>query len=365
MSKFHAATLRLSVAFLAAAAISFGAATTGMTAGKADLKSAGPLAFAPDGVLLVGDYIAGTIVALDTGDRAPAAAGSKVAEVKNINEKAAALLGTAPDQILINDMAVNPLSKKVYLSVSRGRGPDAAPVILRVDAAGKISEFELDNVKHSFVRLPNAADGKDQRGNNRRMESITDLTYVDGKVIVAGLSNEEFASNLRAIPFPFREADKGASIEIFHGAHGRFETNSPVRTLVAYEIKNEPHILAAYTCTPLVRIPLAELKAGNKVKGATIAELGNRNRPLDMIIYSKAGRNYLMMANSSRGVMKMSADGLDAYESITAQTEKAGVPYETLTALTGVQQLAKIDDSHAVIIAGEGSSLDLRVIPLT
>ncbi|NJS14404.1 MAG: RNA polymerase sigma factor, partial [Sphingopyxis sp.] len=32
-------------------------------------------------------------------------------------------------RILINDMAVNPVSKKAYLSVSRGRGPDAAAVI--------------------------------------------------------------------------------------------------------------------------------------------------------------------------------------------------------------------------------------------
>jgi hypothetical protein len=363
MSKLFSPYFRLAVTVLAAAAISLAAATSGMTAGNPDLKSAGPLAFGPDGILFVGDYMAGNIVALDTGDRSAAA--SAQTEVKGINEKVAALLGTAPDQILINDMAVNPVSKKIYLSVSRGRGPDATPVILRVDSAGKISELNLDNVKHSSVRLPNPADGKDQRGNNRRMESITDLAYVDGKVIVAGLSNEEFASNLRSIPFPFTEANNGASIEIFHGAHGRFETNAPVRTLTAYEIKNQPHILAAYTCTPLVRIPLSELKAGNKVKGATIAELGNRNRPLDMIIYTKAGRNYLMMANSSRGVMKMSADGLDSYESITAQTEKAGVPYETISALTGVQQLAKVDDNTAVIIAGDGASLDLRTIPLT
>jgi peptide-methionine (R)-S-oxide reductase len=30
--------------------------------------------------------------------------------------------------------------------------------------------------------------------------------------------------------------------------------------------------MAAYTCTPLVKIPVADLKAGAKVKGTTIAE---------------------------------------------------------------------------------------------
>ena len=49
-----------------------------------------------------------------------------------------------------------------------------------------------------------------------------DLVYqCGGKVYVAGLSNEQFASTLRAIPFPFTEADKGTSVEIYHGAHGR------------------------------------------------------------------------------------------------------------------------------------------------
>ena len=117
-------------------------------------------------------------------------------------------------------------------------------------------------------------DAKDGRGQSKRVETITDLGFVDGKVIVAGLSNEEFSSSLRSIPYPFREADKGAGIEIYHGSHGRFETNAPVRTFVPYKVGGKPHILAAYTCTPLVKIPVSELKPGNKVKGTTIAELG-------------------------------------------------------------------------------------------
>ena len=46
-------------------------------------------------------------------------------------------------------------------------------------------------------------------------------------------------------------------------------------------------------------------------KGKTIAELGNRNKPLDMISYKKEGKDYLLMANSSRGVMKISTENID------------------------------------------------------
>ncbi len=354
----------ISIALLLTAALAFSAPNTSLTPGKAEIKSAGALAFGPDGILFVGDAASASIFALDTAD-AVKCTGPKCAsvEVKAVNEKIAALLGTAADQIIINDVAVNPISKNVYMSISRGRGPDAIPVILRVDGSGKISELRLDNIKHSSIRLPNAPAAKEGR-SNPRVDAITDMAYVNGNVIVAGLSNEEFSSNLRSIPFPFQEAGMGASVEIYHGSHGRFETNSPVRTFVPYTIKNEQFILAAYTCTPLVKIPVSELKAGNKVKGTTIAELGNRNKPLDMVAYHKNGHDYILMANSSRGMMKLDAANLENYKPITAQTEVTGVPYQTLAEYKGVQHLGSFDDASALILTDASGSLDLKTIAL-
>ncbi|MDZ4802431.1 MAG: hypothetical protein SGI92_30090 [Bryobacteraceae bacterium] len=361
----RSAFVRTAIVVCASAAAAFSANTVGLQAGKAALRSAGPLAFGPNGILFIGDSLGASIVAIDTGDT-KAAKNAEPIEIKELNLKIAAALGTTADQILINDVIVNPVSKKVYISVSRGRGPEATPVILRTDASGKLTEVSMDNVKFARVSLPNAPDenAKDQRGANRRLESITDLGFVDGKVIVAGLSNEEFSSTLRVIPYPFAAVDKGAGIEIFHGAHGRFETNAPVRTFVNYDIAGKQHILAAYTCTPLVRIPVSELKPGAKVKGTTIAELGNRNRPLDMITYKKDGGQFILMANSSRGVMKLPAEKLESYEGITAQTEKKGVPYETIATLKGVQQLDKLDEGHALLLTDASGTLDLHTIAL-
>ncbi|HJZ97664.1 MAG TPA: hypothetical protein VKE70_14240 [Candidatus Solibacter sp.] len=346
------------LALVCCAAALSNAAGINMTAGKVELKSAGALAMGPEGILLVGDSAGGKIVALDVDDAASKSSASSV-EIKGINEKIAAMLGTTADQILIQDIVVSPQSKSVYLAVSRGRGADAAAVILRATAAGKLSEISLANIKHQAVSL------SDQPQQDRqRVETITQLKYLAGKVYVAGLSNEEFSSSLRAIPFPFNAADKGAGIEIWHGSHGRFETNAPVRTFVPYEINGEKAILAAYTCTPLVRIPVSELKPGNKVKGTTIAELGAGNKPLDMIVYSKEGKNYILMANSRRGVMKLTGDHLETYKPITTHTEITGVPYETIANLKGVQQLDKFDDSKVLVLMGEGASLDLVTVPL-
>src|SRR5262249_27289048 len=157
-------------------------------------------------------------------------------------------VGTDSKMIQINDMRVNPASGNIYLSVSRGRGPDAAPVIVRINAAGKMEQLPLKDVKFSKVMLPNPS-------QKQRMQAITQIGYVDGRVLVSGLSNEEWASTLRAIPFPFKDTDAGTGIQIFHGNHGKFETQAPIRTFASYTIAGQSHILAAYTCTPLVKIP--------------------------------------------------------------------------------------------------------------
>ena len=334
--------------------------------GQPDLKFAGPMAFGPDGILFVGDPLSAAVFAIDTGERSPGK-GAAI-NVPAVNQQVAALLGSSPDQVLINDLAVNPLSGTAYLSISRGRGPDALPVIIRVDASGKLSELALEKVRYAKAPLPNAPDPsvKDRRGNSQRQESITDLAYVDGRVVVAGLSNEEFSSNLRIIPFPFTAADAGTSVEIFHGSHGQLETKAPVRTFVSYTINDQPTLLAAYTCTPLVKVPLVELKPGKKVRGTTVAELGNHNRPLDIIVYEKGGKDYLLIANNARGVMKVAAEQLGDADGINSRVaDTAGVGYETVENLKGVQQLDKLNDKQALLLVEPSPGvLNLQTVPL-
>lgn len=324
--------------------------------GSLELHSSGSLAFGPDGVLFVADQKVAKILAVETGDTKMAKSGATY-KVKDIDAKVAAALGTSPDQILINDVAVNPASRNVYLSVSRGKGADAQAVILKVNTKGKISHFDLSNVKYSEAVIPNAPEdkitGQGRRASNKRMSVVTDMAFVNDQLVVAGLSNEEFASTLRAIPYPFKKVNAGASIEIYHGAHGKYETHSPVRTFVPFDIGGDVHVVAAYTCTPLVTFPLSDLKPKAHVMGKTIAELGNRNRPLDMIVYSKAGSDYLLMANSARGIMKVEAMNFGGAEGIIERVQGGGtkgVPYKTIEELTGIMQLDLLDPENALVL---------------
>ena len=343
----------------------------GMAEGTVPIKSAGSVTFGPDGILFVADSKSAAIHAIATGDVTSQELPQPI-RVASVDRKLAALVGVTSEEILIQDMAVNPLSKNIYFSLSRGRGPDAVPVIARVHSSGKAELLDLRQVQHSTATLPDApADaevGEGRRRGNPRMESITDIAFLEDRVLVAGLANEEFASTLRGIPFPFREVGKGTKVEIYHGAHGRFETRSPVRTFVPFQIGGEPHLLAAYTCTPLVQFPIQSIQPGAQIVGKTVAELGNRNRPLDMVVYNKGEHTYLLMANSSRGIMKIPANDIASASSIESAVRGGateGLDYETIEQWQGVDQLDLLDERHAILLVrADNGPLHLESRPL-
>ena len=140
-----------------------------------------------------------------------------------------------------------------------------------------------------------------------------------------------------------------------------------MNAFVPYTLNNQPYLLAGYTCTPLVKFPIGDLKAGAKVRGTTIGEFGAGNRVLDMIVYNKGGQEFLLTANNSRGVMKIPTKSFANATPITTpvETETAGVPFEKVTSMTGIEQLDKLDDNTSIVIARNSSGgISLKTLPL-
>ena len=383
-------TARIGLLFVAAASLaaagalaaSSSDATTGVTP---EFKHIGKLAFGPEGVIFAADGQEVTITALQLGDRmAGGAPGTQ--DVAGIDGKIAGLLGIDAENLLITDMVVDPDTRNTYISVMRGLGADAAPVLLRVDGAGEIEVISFDEVEYTRIGVPNPppaatplvlADGRSIPVPNypdavdpaglMGVQTITHMAFIEGNLFVSGLSNEEFASKMRVIPYPFRTANEGTSVEIYHGSHGQLETFSPVFTFVPYEIDGEPSIVASYLCTPLVKFPVSALQPGGKIQGTTIAEFGNRNRPIDMIVYEKDGQDYLLLSNNQRGVMKVPTEPFAAAAPINDYVpDTGGVPFETIETMAGVRQLDLLDASHAMLLLenpGGGFDLEAAALP--
>jgi hypothetical protein len=329
------------------------------------LSSIGPITFGPNGVLFISDPMAATVYAVTLGTQTSGARPG-AANVASLDQKIAALVGTEASAIRITDLAVHPASRNAFVAVMRGQGADARPALVRVDGAGSIDLVSLDSATFTSVTLPSPP-AVNATGRGGRAQSITDIAFSAGRVYVSGLSNEEFASKLYSVAYPFSSVDRGTSVEIYHGNHGQLETRSPVMAFVPLTIANQPHIVAGYTCTPLVKFPMASLTgASTKVLGTTMAELGAGNQPLDIVRYEKGGREYLLMSNSRRGVMKIATAPFATAEHIASpvRSETGGVPFEPVASMTGIEQMDLLDADRSIVIAQQNGSRSLTAVAL-
>ncbi|MBV6644726.1 MAG: hypothetical protein KI790_04725 [Cyclobacteriaceae bacterium] len=357
-------TLLLQMAVLVLSANVF-AEVTPMKKGKPDLQSIGTLEFAPDGTLFIGDSKSAAVFAVDLQDNEKSD-NIEALQIADLEGKLAALLGTTSDKILIHDMAVNPISQNTYLSVSRGRSnwtskwmiPNEAAdamILIKIDPKGELSEASLENVLFSKATLPNPINAEKEhkwkKGVTLRADAISDISYSDGKLYIAGLSNEEFASSMWVIPYPFKEEASATTLEIYHGAHGAYETHAPIRAFLPYTLNNKNHLLAAYLCTPLVTFEVSQLKDGQHVKGRTVAEFGAGNYPIDMVTYENNGNEYILMSNSQLPLLILDPKDVESYEGeITEEVQGylAGVKY-TPRSGSGIYHLANFNEKYIVM----------------
>ena len=322
--------------------------TEGFDYGNPEIASINSLSFGPEGILFIGDSKNATIYALETKDLEKAEKGT-VENMKEFDTKIASALGTTKENIKINDMVVNPISKNIYFAVNV---TDGTPVLLKMNG-GNFENVSLKEASYSKIPLENAIakDAKDRRGRSQRVWAISDIKYHKGKVLVAGLSNKEFSSTFRSIPFPFKASQDYASLEIWHAAHGKYETHAPIKTFDIIEMEGTEYLMASYTCTPLVLFPMSDLKEGVHTKGRTVAELGAGNSPLDMISYEKEGKKYFLMSNTNRPVMRLDYEDIASFdESITEPTKlfkTSGVAYDNLP-MPYVLQMDNLDDKTVV-----------------
>jgi hypothetical protein len=349
---------------------------------KNKLQSAGALAFGPNNVLFVGDSKAGMVHAFELSDSdIDSQVGVSMGNgatfegtdlVSDIGVKAASLLGAKVDEVRINDMVVHKPSKQVFLSVHRGHGPDTVPAILKVNK-GQLEILSLKDVKHSSASVgPVPVNEKLEFGQPQNMLAITDIDYWEGEIFVSGVSNEEFASKLRRMAYPFDSKVSTTSIEIWHAVHAQFETRAPIITKEIRKIDGTPTLIAVYACTPLVRIPLDKLKDGEKVRGEMIGELGFGNTPIDIISYKNAmdGKDYVLVTNTNRSAKQVSLADIGSVKAMPVNVKNnfgpGGVAQYPIP-LSGARHLDLLDAQWAVVIRTNHENpgrIDLHTLPL-
>lgn len=316
------------------------------------VRSVGPLAFVGADTLVVADWRAQELHAFKLPP-APAAA-ARPFNLRNVSTPIADALHVRPDKVAFEDMAFRPGAEVAYVSLSIDRGGSApTPAVVAIDSSGKVTVLPLDKLTQTSARIANvpAADRKFWRDTPEATLTVTDLVASGGKLYVAGLANGDFASTLRIYDFPFSDHATATTVEMYHPVHDQLETRAPIRKMAVVTLDGEPSLVAAYTCTPLVVIPLKDLVDGAHVKGTTIAELGWGSAPVAMLAFDTPQGQQLLLANSAKSADLMPVSAVAAAAKLPSIATPIQVPAAPLAGLkstylplTGLDQAAMQDD---------------------
>ncbi len=341
--------------------------------GSPVVKSINVLEFAPDGVLLIGDGAGSQILAVKTGDTT--AVPQPKANIAGIAAKLAASMGTTAKGIEIVDLTVNPASGRVYFAVRHQA--DRKYAVLTLDGAGEIDEFSLKDV--TYARLPLSA------GDKAKVSAITDVAWADDRIVAAGRSNESFSSKIFSIyaPLSHEAVSSSYSAKTYHVSHRKWETKAPMSVVLPMRENGKTWIVGAFSCTPVVKYPLDSLKEGALVTGTSVIELGSGNRPLDMLLYEKDGKSYVL-ANTFRFHHAKRPFGPSPYWTVRfeqsllsesdnvdekAQRRLAGSKPATdriqmIESFHGVTQMDRLNETHAVVLRKTDNGFDLEALQL-
>lgn len=335
------------------------------------------MAFGPDNVLFIGDSRDSKIVAIELGEATPNTE-SESYNIFDLEGKISDYFQIEQSEIRVMDLKVHPQTKVAYLAVHVGFSQEKTSHILTIDVMGNLDEIDYSAFSSSSIDLVDPANedivfwGK----TPARTLTITDIDYHKGNIYLAGLSNEEFSSALRKIPYPFNGEYETSSIEMYHTTHNQMETRAPIRTQAILELNGVDSIIAGYTCTPMVTIPIDSLTDGALVSGKTIAEIGYGNSPIDVLpfqAFSFSGEGsepvleeLVLVTNTHRGAALFKVSDIEEFnqgEGLTTPSgfNPAGVEYLPVP-LVG---LLHVDDQDEQFILGiqrdvESGDIDLK-----
>lgn len=267
------------------------------------IASATKLTFGDAGTLFIADWKHARIHAVTVPVSTAKADAPAPFNLGDIQGPIASALHVPRHALRFEDMAVQPGSGLAYVAVTIQRGKAASrPAVVTVNSEGTVREIKLATAARKSIAVTDlpAADANFWRSLPQQSLTITDMKFHENKLYVAGLSNSEFASTLRVYDYLFTGKPAVTTVEMYHPVHDQIESRAPIRAMAIMTLAGAPTLVAAYTCTPLVTIPLADLKPGAHITAKTVGELGWGNAPTSLVTFSAGEESYALITNTSR-----------------------------------------------------------------
>jgi hypothetical protein len=125
-----------------------------------------------------------------------------------------------------------------------------------------------------------------------------DIESIDDRIaqVVRGQGGKVEINGLAVHPTSHEISE--TKVKIYHDAHAQWETRAPIRAMTFAKVDGKDTLVAAYTCSPLVLIPVEDLKNGAQVEGHVIGDMGN-GQPLSIFNFKYNGEDSLCVTNAA------------------------------------------------------------------
>ncbi len=351
--------------------------TTTAKESESDAPALTVLEFGGPNVLFAADPVGEKIYAFELDD-VPAVGKNLESIPYNIDDfgsQLSAYFDTGPFDISYKDLAVHPVTKSAFLTLVVRKDETERSALVFVNQEGQIKEIDISKLNYSSVSLKSVASDAVTFWRDIPAPSltVTDLQFSEGVLYVAGLSTGEFASTLRKFEYPFAGSESTTSIEMFHAVHDQNETRAPIRAMTMINVDGVETLVAAYTCTPLVTVPVPALKDGEHVVGKTVAELGYGNRPVEVLSLTaynmeRQPEQFVLVINREMSANLIKMDDLVAASKAPGITTPfKGMGYtmgvaQTQVPLSGVVQADDQDAQFILLLKRNIDSGDMELL---
>jgi hypothetical protein len=332
----------------------------------AELKTAAKLTFDDASTLYIADWKAARVYAVKVP--AAGAAPAEPFNLRDVQKPIAKALRLKDTMLRFEDLAVQPGTGMAYVSVTAG----GKAAVVSIDAAGKVRRLPTSDLK-SFIAIDDAPSSGEAfwRDLPAPALTVTDMKVHDGKLYLAGLSNRNFASTLRVFDLPFNGKGRAATVEMYHPVHNQIETRAPIRAMSFATVDGVPSMVAAYTCTPLVLIPLNAIEDGAHIVGKTIGEMGWGSAPVGMVSYKLGDKEMVLLANSSRSADLMSVSDIAEQARLPGLHDPISVPDKpyagvkgTMTPMSAVTRFDNLDDKLLLALRRDDASGAMQLVTI-
>jgi hypothetical protein len=316
------------------------------------------LAFGPGGVLLMGDGVKDRVVAIETGDTDTDNRGEQHFDhIEGVTNRIATALGddVPASDIWIQDFALNPLSHRLYVAVTRFT--ESTPSLLWFGGDGNAHVVDLAAVVYAAINYPVVQSAG---------SFVTGLAWLDNYIVASAIKQPNTPSNVMVMNAPFNHGGGTHTISpfIYYPGFAQWVSEVAVDGLFPFEHQGSEWVALGFPNCPVVRYRVSDIAGGLGPEGETAFDFGS-GTIRDAFHYELDGEKFLLVTVYNLGFLNQTL-GVRIQESLLIDEVNINslapilFQFDQQPLVAGVDRIYSLDEAEHLLKLGTSELVIFR-----